>query len=71
MNLNLRQKRILLDLLDMHPNGGIRVESEAAYITHLIDIGLIHKVLGATTDLQVYKLTTRGYEVALKLKGNK
>ena len=69
--LNLRQKRMLLDLLDMHPVGGIRVEAETVYINHMLEIDLIHKVTGNTTDLLVYKLTTNGYEVARKLKGNK
>ncbi len=69
--LNLRQKRMLLDLLDMHPVGGIRVEADIVYINHMLDIDLIHKVTGNTTDLLVYKLTTRGEEVALKLKGDK
>ena len=69
--LNLRQKRMLLELLDMHPVGGIRVGVDIVYINHMLDIDLIHKVTGNTTDLLVYKLTTRGEEVATKLKGDK
>jgi hypothetical protein len=64
------QKRMLLDLLGMHPVGGIRVEGGAMYIDNLIYLGLVHEVRGNTTNLQVYKLTLGGHEVAKKLKGS-
>jgi len=63
------QKRMLLELLSMHPAGGIRVECGAMYIDNLIYLGLVHEVKGNTTDLQVYKLTLSGHEAAKKLKG--
>ena len=69
--LNLRQKRMLLELLDMHPAGGVRVKANTMYIDHMLDMELIHIVTGSTTELQVYKLTLSGHEVAKKLKGER